>query len=192
MDADDKRNKKHITFDLIKRSLNELKEFDNLIAKINIDKMIEFSKKIECFIKMQKHFPLFKRNIRNFQRYVINNKQIKFSKNNYINQAIPILNFIIASFKNLIDKKDHKNIQKGFLFLIKLSNNKILPYEIFIIIIKLILILLNNFLKLNNDSFYSIDEEPFNIINDIIISLISLPEEINIEKSNTNNTNIFF
>jgi len=192
MDADDKRNKKHITFDLIKRSLNELKKFDNLIAKINIDKMIEFSKKIECFIKMQKHFPLFKRNIRNFQRYIINNKQIKFSKNNYINQAILILNFIIASFKNLIDTKDHKNIQKGFLFLIKLSNNKILPYEIFIIIIKLILILLNNFLKLNNDSFYSIDEEPFNIINDIIISLISLPEEINIEKSNTNNTNIFF
>ena len=66
MDVYDKNNKNDITFDLIIKSLNELKESNNLISKINIDKMMDFSKKIEWLFKMQRYFPLFKRNIRNF------------------------------------------------------------------------------------------------------------------------------
>ena len=59
-----------------------------------------------------------------------------------------------------------------------------LPYEIFISTIELLLNLLINLLKSNKDCFYNINDEPFNILNDIIVALISYSEEIKIEDLN--------
>ena len=189
MDANEQVDKYCITFDLIKKSLNELN--NKSIQNINIDKIIEFSKKFEylyniLFVKKQNSFLLFERNFLYFQKYSIN-KDIKLKKNKYINNnpESALLSLIIPSLKIFINKKKHKNIKKIFLVLIKFFISQILPYEVFKIIIELILSTLTNLLKLNNGYIYHVDDEPFNIINDIIISLISYPEEIKIENSDT-------
>ena len=186
MDIYNQNNKCYIEFDLIKKSLNENEEYKEYLKNINVDKFAEFSTKFECFFdklysKKQNSFRLFKRNIMYFIKNIINRIDIKLKKNNYENTniGIALLLFIIPLLKIFLGKKEHKNIQKIFSILIKCSSEKILSYEFFILIIEIILNSLMNLLQINNDKFYYINEEPYNIINDIIISLISYQEEIN-------------
>ena len=193
MDIYNQNNKCYIEFDLIKKSLNENEEYKEYLKNINVDKFAEFSTKFECFFdklysKKQNSFRLFKRNIMYFIKNIINRIDIKLKKNNYKNTniGIELLLFIIPLLKIFLGKKEHKNIQKIFSILIKCSSEKILSYEFFILIIEIILNSLMNLLQINNDKFYYINEEPYNIINDIIISLISYQEEIKIENSYKN------
>ena len=193
MDAKEQNDKYCITFDLIKKSLKDLEESNNTsMSKINSEKIIEHSKKFEylyntIFEKNKSSFLLLKRNIISFQKYSLKMKNIKLKKNKYINNSVEIalLYFIVPILKIFINKKNHKNIRKIFLILFKFFIAKILPYEVLKIIIELILSTLTKLLKSNTDYIYHINENPFNIINDIIISMISFPEEIKKEQTDT-------
>ena len=80
--------------------------------------------------------------------------------------------------KKFTEEKNHNSIRKIFLILIKFIAEKILPYNLFTTTIEIILLILINLLKSNINTLYYINDEPFNIINDIIIALISYPNEI--------------
>ena len=193
MDANNQNNKCYITFDLIQKSLiNDPEGFIKSLKDISIDNIINFSKKFESiysilFVKKKNSYKIFKRNIKYFAKYSIKTRVGKFKKNIYltINPKNSLLYFIIPILKIFVENKYHKKIRKIILILIKLWTEKIIPYEVFIITIEFILNLLIYILKSNNDSFYYINDEPFNLINDIIISLISYPDKIKIENSNS-------
>ena len=193
MDTYKEKNKCCITYDLIKKSLNENVELHKSLENINVEKIIEFSIKFENFYNIlfsKKHncYLLFKRNIMYFIKYIMNRVDIKFKKNNYKNTTLEaeLLYIIIPLLKIFICQKLHKNIIKIISILIKFSVEKIFSYELFIIIIEILLNSLTNILQLSNNNFYYINDEPFNIINDMIIALISYPEEIKIENSYKN------
>ena len=68
MDTYKEKNKCCITYDLIKKSLNENVELHKSLENINVEKIIEFSIKFENFYNIlfsKKHncYLLFKRNI---------------------------------------------------------------------------------------------------------------------------------
>ena len=71
------------------------------------------------------------------------------------------------------------------LIIIRLIDDKIFPSNIFALISELFINILLIFLKLNSDNKYSLNDEPFILINDIVESIIKYPKEIKIE--NTNN-----
>lgn len=138
-------------------------------------------------MKKQNNFLLNKRNIIYFTKHSLKRKDIKLKKNIYTNKdkANSLLHFIIPAFKIFIENKNHENIKKILLILIKFSTEAILHYELFTITIELILNSLANLLKSNSDDFFYINEEPFNVINDIINALITYPKEIKIENPNS-------
>ena len=191
MDLNNQNNKCYITFDLINKLLNDLEGFNESFKNNKDNKIIEFSKKFEflykvILMKRQKSFHSLKRKIIYFGKFVIKRKAIKFKKNSYenINHKNSLLYFIIPILKIFIENKNHMSIRKMLLILIKFFEEKIFPYELFTITIELILNIVINILKSNKDSFFYINDEPFNIINDIIIGLISYPDEIKIENPN--------
>ena len=192
MEAKSQTNNSIISFEIIKKSLNDLEGLTKSQLNIDKDKIIEFSKKIESFynlifVKKQKNFLLNKRNIIYFAKHSLKRKDIKLKKNIYTNKdkANSLLHFIIPAFKIFIENKNHENIKKILLILIKFSTEAILHYELFTITIELILNSLANLLKSNSDDFFYINEEPFNVINDIINALIAYPKEIKIENPNS-------
>ena len=189
MDANIQNNQCYITFYLLKKSLiNNSEILNKSFTDINIDNIIIFAQKFECifrilFVKKQLSFKIFKRNINYIAKYSIKKRVGKFKKNIYTtnNQKNSLLFFIIPILKIFIENKNHKNIRKILLILIKFWTENIIPYEVFITTVELLLNLLIYILKSNNDCFYYINDEPFNLINDIIIALISYPDKIKIE-----------
>ena len=182
----------NISLDLIKKSLNDLESLKELKTNLSNDKIIEFSKKIEylltiLFMEKPISFHVLTRNIIFFEKYVTMKEGIQFKRNSCtkINQESSILNFIIPFIKIFIEKKKHMHIRKIFLILMKICTGKIWPYKLYALIIELILNILKSLLKSNKDDFFNVNDEPFNIINDIIIALISYPYEIKIENDNT-------
>ena len=154
-------------------------------SNLNSEKILAFLKKIEnlynrIFIEKQNSFHLLKRNIKYFGKNAIKRKDIKFKKNIFYNNDPDnsLLCFIILILKKFTEEKNHNSIRKIFLILIKFIAEKILPYNIFTTTIEIILLILINILKSNINTLYYINDEPFNIINDIIIALISYPNEI--------------
>jgi len=194
MNADNSDKKYSIDFSLIEQSLKDLKKNKGYLTQTHIDKIISFSKKVENYynskyLKNQNFFLKYKKRMMYIIKYIINHKNVKLKKNIYIDNSkdLTLLYIIIPFFKIFINDNDHKNIKNNLLVLIKLCINKALPYKIFIITIEFILTILMNILKSNNDRFYTINDEPFNLINDIIIALTSFHEEI---KSENNKDNI--
>ena len=154
MDLIEQSNKYYITFDLIKKSLNDFEELKKEKELIKIDKIIEFFEKFEylynlVFTKNLGSFLLLKRNIIFFKKNVVKKKSIKLKKIKYANnnQVAESLYCIIPIIKIFINKKNHKNIQKIFIILIKLIIDKILPYEVFTITIEFILIYIYKFIE---------------------------------------------
>ena len=191
MEANNQNNKSVVSFEIIQRTLNDLKGLNIQLVNINNDKIIDNSKKLESlfnliFTKKQNrnNFLLMKRNIVYLSKFALKRKDIKLKKNSYLNKNNSLLNFIIPTLKIFMENKNHKNIKKIFLILIKLGTEGILPYELFTIIVGLILYTITDLLKSNNDDFFCINEDPFNIINDIIIALATYPKEIKIEDPN--------
>ena len=191
MDIIEQKNKNYFSLDLIKKSLIDLKDINKSFGNINNEKIMDFSKKFEnMYIKIlsqKKHiFRKIKNKIRYFGKYILLKKDIKL-KNNLLtihNQEKTLFFFIIPILKIVLNTKKHHFIQKMLLLSIKFFIRKMLPYEIFISTIELLLNLLINLLKSNKDCFYNINDEPFNILNDIIVALISYSEEIKIEDLN--------
>ena len=192
---------KIFTFELIKTSLNNLieknksnkdensKESKKLILKINVDNLINFSQKFEnlyniCYNKNPKSFRIFKRRINHLIKLLINKKDIKFKKYNNICDEEKKLFIIIALMKIFINEDSKFKIKKLLLFLIKSSTEKEIFYEIFFLIIELLLNIFVNILQTNKQNFYSINEEPFCLIEDIINAIISYPELIEIKDPN--------
>ena len=185
--------KDSINFDIIEKSLKGLDKINEYLAQTGIDKIISFSKKLENFyyskyLKNHNSFLSFNKRIRYLIKYIINHKDIRFKKNDYINNAKDksLLFIIIPMIKIFIIHFDHTNIKNILLIIIKLYIDKALPYKIFILTIEFILNILINKLNSNSHCFYTINDEPFNIINDIITSLIYFPEEIKTENINNN------
>ena len=185
--------KDSINFDIIEKSLKGLDKINEYLAQTGIDKIISFSKKLENFyyskyLKNHNSFLSFNKRIRYLIKYIINHKDIRFKKNDYINNAKDksLLYIIIPMIKIFIIHFAHTNIKNILLIIIKLYIDKALPYKIFILTIEFILNILINKLNSNSHCFYTINDEPFNIINDIITSLIYFPEEIKTENINNN------
>ena len=200
-DGQNSKYLKIITFDLIKDSLKKIiekykKNKDNELAKskkfliqINIDKLISLSKKIENIYSIfynakKKSFRLFKRKINYLIKSLLNKKDIKFKKYNHIDDVNKSLYVFISLLKIFISENNYKKIKNLLFILIKLSTKKEIYYEIFLLIIELILNILIFISQRNILIFFSLDEEPFNLIETIIDAMISYPDEIIIENPN--------
>ena len=189
MNVNNQNTKFSLTFDLINKSLNELEMAKNSFAHVNIGKIIDFSKKFESFynlyfLKNSNRFLVFKRKVKYLKKWFINSKSInlkKFDKN----QEEALIYLLVPNLKIFIANKNHKYIQQILFILIKLSADKIIPDEIYLLSIELILNILMNILNSNRECFYNINDELFNLVNDIIIALISYPKEIKTENINT-------
>ena len=191
MNINGQKNDVYIKFDLIYLSLNDLEEIKKSFSKLNINKLIDFSKKFETFynilyIQKSKLFLSFKRKITYFYKYILNTSNIKIKKV-INNEEEFILYFIISFLKLLIENKRHKMIQQYTNILVKLSIDKILSNNYILIIIEIILKILINELNSSRDKFYDInDNSAFNLLRKIINSLISFPEEIKLKISKSN------
>ena len=191
MNAMNYKTKNLISFDLLKESLNNFKEKNKFLEDINVEKVIDFSKKFEylyniSFLKKMRFARFIRNKIIYFVKYETSRKVFRLKKNYYNakDKEKELFYFIIPILKIFIDKKNHKGIQKMLLLLIDFFIDKILTYDIFIITIELMLIILTNLFKSNSDCFYNINDDPFEILNDIIIALISYEKEIEIEDPN--------
>jgi len=193
MNADISEKKYSIDFGLVEQSLICLSKKEEYLTQKHIDKIINFSKKVETYynsklLRNKKFFLIFKKRIIFIIRYIIKHKDTKLKKNiyNHNNKDLSLLYIIIPLIKICICAQNRKNIKKILSLLFKFCLDKVLPYKIFIITIEVILDMLTNILKSNNDHFYTINDEPFNLINDIVIALTSFPEEIKTENNNYN------
>ena len=193
MNADISEKKYSIDFGLVEQSLICLSKKEEYLTQKHIDKIINFSKKVETYynsklLRNKKFFLAFKKSIIFIIKYIIKHKDTKLNKNiyNHNNKDLSLLYIIIPLIKICICAQNRKNIKKILSLLFKFCLDKVLPYKIFIITIEVILDMLTNILKSNNDHFYTINDEPFNLINDIVIALTSFPEEIKTENNNYN------
>ena len=192
MNINGKNNDDFIKFGLIYLSLNDLEEMKKSFPQLNIKQVTDFSKKFECFYnelynKKSNFFLSFKRKIIYMYKYLLNSTSIKLKKATNNKQEEFILCFLLAFLKLLIENKKHKMIQQSIKILVKLSIDNILPKNYHLIVIEFVLKILINIMNLNRDKFYEInDNSAFNLLDDIITSLITFPEEIKLKISKTN------
>ena len=182
-----------INFDLITKSLEDSERLRESLNKTDIDKIIDFSKKLEKYnkllhLKNQKAFFECEKRIVCLMKYVLNHQGLRFKRNNHTNKINikSILYFVIPFLKIIMDNNDHFKMKKMLLIILRLCIDKAFPYEVYVITIELLLNILANILKSNSGSFYTINDEPFNVINDIIITLSSYQEKITTENINNN------
>ena len=184
MNGNNKIKINYLKSDNIGENLNISERNHKKLNLVNIDGIANILTKMDylyntIILQKQKHFYSFNKKIISFQKYVLNQKYEIKIKINYFTNKKPeklLLYIIIPIFKRLIDNKHHKNIKNALLILIKLCIYKVFPKEIIKKIIECILNIIINISK--NDSLYTINDEPFTLINDIIISLSKHPKEI--------------
>ena len=130
-------------------------------------------------------YHLIKRNI----RYINNksfNKQNKIFKQQKIKKIELLLALFIVFLKNLINAKKHEQIKKILLIIIRLTGENIIPINFFKAIIEIFINVFILILDKNKEIKYSLSNEPFIFIKDIIESLIEYPNEIKNENINNN------
>ena len=144
----------------------------------NMENMTKFISKHNS-----KQYNLLKRNI-NYINKISLNKQNKKNKQIKIEKYEIILSLFIIYLKNAINEKKHQKIKRLLLTIIRFTTENIFPTNFFSILteifINILIIIINN----NQDFKYSLNDEPFLFINDIIESLITYPKEIKIEDTN--------
>ena len=199
----------NITFSLIKSAINNIfndkvkdkeindKEINNNqiypnnpnnINKLyfkDIEKLLNSIKKLGNIYKyIYKHnlnpYRLYKRNTRYINKLSLI-KQNRIFKKPKINQYETILALFIIYLKNFINEKNHEKIKKLLLLIIRLIADKIFPLNFFTIITEIFINILIMILNLNQEYKYSLNDEPFILIKDIIESIITYPKEIKIE-----------
>ena len=182
-----------ITFSFIKTALTNIlkkqqKNKNNKIIIEDIGNLLNSIKNIENLTKnISKHnsklYNLFKRNI-NYINKISMHQQNNVFRQKTIEKFEIILSFFIIYLKNAINEKKHMKIKKLLLTIIRLSTENIIPTNFFPklieIFINVLIIILNN----NQEFKYSLSDEPFIFLNDIIESLIAYPKEIKIEDKN--------
>ena len=172
--------------------LNELEEIKKSFPKLNINKLKEFIKKFECFynllyIQKSYFFHSFKRKFIYLYKYFLNSTRIKLQKKINIEHNEFLLYVSLSFLKKLIEKNNHKIIQQYLKILIKLSIDEIFANNYYLISVEIIIKLLINQLNSNIYKFYDInDNSAFNLINDVIESLISFPEETQLKFTKIN------
>ena len=189
-------DEKGITLSLIKKSINNiiqnkindkegenqinLKNSKNLCVK-DINNILNTLKKTEIIIKNiyknQNIYKLFKRNFVYLNKLTLI-RAYKVFKNSKTNKTEVLLSFNISLLKNFINKKSHNKIKRILLTMMRLSIEDIFPSNTFIIIIEIFLNILITILDFNQDNKYSLNDEPFTLINDIIESLITYSKKI--------------
>ena len=183
MNSGNKIEKNYLYLDIIEKYMNIPEKNHELQIKPNINEIINFSKKIDYFLQKTNNIHSSKRKIIFFQKYILKQKiKIKYKKNYFNNnkQDKKLLLFIIIPiFRILVDKNDHINIRMFLMVLIKFCICQVFPYELFKTIIELLLNIIVNIS--NSNSFYTINDEPFSLINDIIIALSKHTKEIKME-----------
>ena len=194
----------NITFSIIKTAINnifikkeEIKNVNEQNNSVNKNKII--IEDIDLLLKYVKNFDNLYKNIskensklyngfkRNY-RYIKNlslNKQNKIFKELKLNRLDLLIAAVIIYLKNSINEKKHEQIKKILLIIIRLTAENIIPFNFFITITEVFIKILLTILNTNKDIKYSLNNEPFIFINDIIESLVIYPNEIKIE--NTNN-----
>ena len=144
----------------------------------NMENMTKFISKHNS-----KQYNLLKRNI-NYINKISLNKQNKKNKQIKIEKYEIILSLFIIYLKNAINEKKHQKIKRLLLTIIRFTTENIFPTNFFSILteifINILIIIINN----NQDFKYSLNDEPFLFINDIIESLITYPKAIKIEDTN--------
>ena len=194
----------NITFSFIKNAINniykdkskneEINNIQNNPDNINnlffedIDKLLNSIKIIENIYKHiykrnLNSYHLFKRNMRYINKLSMT-KQNKIFKKLKINKYEIILAIFIIYLKNYIKDKNHDKIKKLLLIIIRLIAENIFPLNFFTIITEIFINILILILNFNSDYKYSLNDEPFILINDIIESIVTYPKEIKIENIN--------
>ena len=165
----------------IKEDENEIKSnnFNNINID-NINNLIDSIKKIEkiffyIFKNQTKYYLLIKRNFAYLNKLALckNNKIFKEIK---INKIETILSFFILLLKNYLTLKRHDKIKQILLLLIRLTTENVFPSNTFSLIVEIFINLLIMIININPDKKYSVNDEPFLIINDIIETLITYPK----------------
>ena len=167
---------------------NNKQNYSNIILSEDIDNLLNSIKKLDnlynyIYKKKSNLYILLKRNIIYLNRLSAN-RQNKVFKEKKINKYELILAIIIINLKNYINAKKHEKIKNLLLIIIRLIDDNIFPSNIFSLISEIFLNILLLILKINSDNKYSLNDEPFIFINDIIESIIKYPKEIRIDNIN--------
>ena len=93
-----------------------------------------------------------------------------------------LLALFITLLKNYINEKNHEKIRKLLIMIIRLITEDIILANSLKIIVEIFINIMIIILNANQDKKYSINDEPFFFISDIIDSLILFPKEIKIDK----------
>ena len=197
-----KEENKFINISLIKSALNEIlkeknnnqKQNNNQVNIINSNEI--FIKDINCLMNTIKilenliyYTNLPKLNIYRYLKRDINYiYKLASKRTDDLFQKIKITNneSILALFIELlkiyINETNHSKIKKLLIMIMRLIIDNIIPKNSFKIIIEIFINILIIILKYNPDNKFSLNDEPFNFINDIIDSLILFPKEISVDK----------
>ena len=182
-----------ITFSFIKTALTNIlkkqqKNKNNKIIIEDIGNLLNSIKNIENLTKSiskynSKLYNLLKRNI-NYINKISMHQQNNVFRQKAIEKFEIILSFFIIYLKNAINEKKHVKIKKLLLTIIRLTTENIIPTNFFPMLIEIFITVLIIILNNNQEFKYSLSDEPFIFINDIIESLIAYPKEIKIEDKN--------
>ena len=114
-----------------------------------------------------------------YSRLLSYNKKIKIKKYNNIEKAkvmnIAISRISLYIFKDYINNKKHNHIQEYLKLLIYFISNKILEIDNFFLILDIILKSILDIVKDLNNQLYTLKNEPFLFINDIIEAISNCP-----------------
>ena len=174
------------------KEINDNQKYLNIILPEDIDSLLNTIKKIDSiynyiYKKIKKKsnlYILLKRKIMYLNNLSMN-RQNKVFKEKKLKKYDLILAMIIVKLKNYINAKNHKNLKNILLIIIRLIDDNIFPSNIFALISEIFINILLLILNLNSDNKYSLNDEPFIFINDIIESIIKYPKDLKIE--NTDN-----
>ena len=161
------------------KGINE-KLIRDLVNLINSIKKIE---KIYKCIYNSNSFGLFKRNF----IYIINqslNKQNRMFRESKFNSFEFFFGIFILYLRNSINEKKHELSKKIFVTIIRLISENIFPQNFFLLIIEIFINILLIILNSNPDYKFSLSDEPFTLINDIIESFVIVSK---MELNNGNN-----
>ena len=200
-----KEDNNHITISLIKSALENIEKQNtkktatnnNKNYDSNSNKIFQDTKNVLNYIKVidnifyyiskpnMKLYRLLKRN--NNYTFKLASKSsnsiFKKIKDNYIE---PIIALFIKLLSLYINEKSHKNIKRLLVLIIRLIIDEIIPVNSLEFIIEIFVNIFIIIVNENQDSNYSLNDEPFLFINDIIDSLLFFSK--NIKEKNLDNS----
>jgi hypothetical protein len=176
-----KNNCVNININEINSNQMIFQDTNNLVNSIKlIDNILDYIKKPNM-----KLFRLLKRNNNYIYQLASKRSNTMFKKieGNYIQTLIAIF---IKLLQNYINEKNHENIKKLLVMIMRLITDEIIPANSLEIIIEIYIKIFIIILDENQDNNFSLNDEPFIFINDIIDAIVFFSQKILIFKGTDN------